>query len=436
MKRFILCFLFLVILFTASSQKVYFVYFQSEQEQPFFVKMNEKVFSSTASGYLILSKLHDSSYSFSVGFPKNIWPEQSFSVSVNHKDHGFLLKSFGEDGWGLFDLQTSAVQMSSVATTKKSDEVKSERKDVSIFTDILSQAADDPSLKEKTVQPKIEEKKPEVVIQEVVKKEEPKVEIKDTSSTKPVETIVQAVVKKDESKIALKDTSTTKSIENIEQPIAKKEESKVEIKQQPVVKKEEENDMPVGSYKRSLVIKKSESSTTEGFGLVFIDTYEIGTSDTIRIVIPNPKTVANEIKEEPKAELKFLDIIPDTLKKAEQKIAESKTVINELSIQKAIVKNKCADIATENDFLKLRKKMASETTDDAMLDEARKYFKSKCFNVSQVKNISTLFLNDAGKYKFFDAVYLYVSDLENFESLQLELQEDYYIKRFRAMLYN
>jgi hypothetical protein len=399
--------------------------------------MNDKVFSSTASGYLILSKLHDSSYNFTVGFPQNKWPEKNFSVSVNHKDHGFLLKNFGEDGWGLFDLQTSALQMSSVANTKKNDEVKSEKKDVSVFTDILSQAADDPSLKEKTVQVKAEEKKPDVAIQEVVKKEEPKIEIKDTSTTKPVETIEQAVVKKEESKIELKDTSTIKPVETIQQPAPKKEESKGELKEEPVIKKEEdEKNIPAESYKRSLVAKRSESSTTEGFGLVFIDAYESGINDTIRILIPNPKLVTKDIKDEPKTEMKFLDIIADTSKKEEQKNTEAKTGINELSVQKAISKNKCVDIATENDFLKLRKKMASETTDDGMLDEARKYFKIKCFNVSQVKNISTLFLNDAGKYNFFDAVYLYVTDVENFASLQSELKEDYYIKRFKAMLYN
>ena len=48
----------------------------------------------------------------------------------------------------------------------------------------------------------------------------------------------------------------------------------------------------------------------------------------------------------------------------------------------------------------------------------------------------TLFLNDAGKYKFFDAAYLYVSDVENFASLKEELKDGYYINRFRAMLHN
>ena len=58
--------------------------------------------------------------------------------------------------------------------------------------------------------------------------------------------------------------------------------------------------------------------------------------------------------------------------------------------------------------------MAAETNDDGMVNEAKKYFKTKCFTVSQVKNLSALFLNDAGKYKFFDTAYTYVADIENF----------------------
>src|SRR5437868_3815221 len=106
MKRFIVSVFLSLFVLTVSAQKVYFVYLQSEQGQPFFVKMNEKIYSSTASGYLILSKLRDSTYSFTVGFPDNRILEQKYSVTLNKKDHGYLLKDFGDKGWGLFDLQT------------------------------------------------------------------------------------------------------------------------------------------------------------------------------------------------------------------------------------------------------------------------------------------------------------------------------------------
>src|SRR6266496_1228011 len=94
---------------TLMAQKIYFVYLQTEDHQPFFVRMNEKVYSSTASGYLILSKLIDSVYNYKVGFPgKNV--DLNFSTVINKKDHGFLLRNFGDKGWGLIDLQTLSIQ--------------------------------------------------------------------------------------------------------------------------------------------------------------------------------------------------------------------------------------------------------------------------------------------------------------------------------------
>ena len=78
--------------------------------------------------------------------------------------------------------------------------------------------------------------------------------------------------------------------------------------------------------------------------------------------------------------------------------------------------------------------MAAKNDDDEMIDEAKKYFKTKCFTSLQIKNLSVLFLNDAGKYKFFDLAYSYVSDPDNFGSLQSELKDEYYINRFKAMI--
>ena len=47
-----------------------------------------------------------------------------------------------------------------------------------------------------------------------------------------------------------------------------------------------------------------------------------------------------------------------------------------------------------------------------------------------------MFLNDEGKYKFFDLAYTHVTDMDKFSVLQNELKEEYYINRFKAMLRN
>lgn len=498
MNKLLLCLLLATTSVVASSQKVYFIYLQSESEQAFFVKMNEKIYSSTASGYLILSKLVDSTYTLNLGFPQNKWAEQTFTVTVNKNDHGYLVKNFGEKGWGLFDLQTLAVQMSSAGSAKMQNPSPSENKDVSAFTDILSKAADDPSLRDKPVQPKVEEKKPDAVVQETVKKDltavagetkkdEIKAEPKELPSTKPVEIVQQPVVKNEEPKVVIKELPVTKPVEIVPQPVVKNEEPKAEIKESPEVKpaettghppvKKEEakseikepvvtthaehtplvakneeikgdtKELPLvkadevvaavnEEYKKSSVTKRSESSTTEGFGLVFTDDDGHGLKDTIRILIPNPKPVAAIIKEEPKEDKKFLDMSVDISAKEEEKKTEVKSEVPGALNNKSLSKTNCAEVAAESDFFKLRKTMAAAEDVDDMIGEARKYFKSKCFTVAQIKNLSTLFLNDESKYKFFDAAYNYTNDAVNFSSLQTELRDEYYINRFKAMLRN
>lgn len=408
MNKFIFSLLFVFAFFTCSSQKVYFIYLQTESEQPFFVKMNGSIHSSSSSGYLILSKLRDSTYNFTVGFPQNKWPEQNFSVITGKKDHGFLLKHFDEKGWGLFDLQSLKVQMAEALSAKIEDKQKKESKEVSVFTEILSKATNDPSLKEKSVIAKADSG-----ITEIAKNEETKSGIQDTLVIKPVGDTLRSVAGKEES-----------SVEINKQEIANVEGSKISVIEQ---------------YKPSVIIKKSESSTTEGFGLVFIDDMRNGTNDTIRLVIPNPKPmeVPVAIKEEPMEEKKFIEIIvADTVKKEEAKQTEAKPIIKDTSAVKTTLNNKCTEVAAETDFFKLRKQMAAAENEEDMINEAKKYFKLKCFSTVQIKNLCPLFLTEEGKYKFFDTAYSYVTDAENFTNLQSELKDEYYINRFRAMLRN
>ena len=141
--------------------------------------------------------------------------------------------------------------------------------------------------------------------------------------------------------------------------------------------------------------------------------------------------------EEKKTEIVELPVA----KKGEPKVEVKEPVVvkpvtTEATVIKPVVTNNCAAVADESDFFKLRKKMAAAESDDEMINEANKNFKLKCFTVQQVKNLGALFLSDAGKYKFFDTAYTFVSDGENFSSLQTELKDEYYINRFKAMLRN
>src|SRR4030095_1118516 len=79
-----------VLLFIASSslkaQKVYFIYLQTDNQQPFYARMGEKIYNSTSSGYLILSNLRDSIYLVNIGIQGSQAPDQPYSITVNRKD--------------------------------------------------------------------------------------------------------------------------------------------------------------------------------------------------------------------------------------------------------------------------------------------------------------------------------------------------------------
>jgi hypothetical protein len=182
------------------------------------------------------------------------------------------------------------------------------------------------------------------------------------------------------------------------------------------------------TFKRSVVKKHSESSTSEGFGLVFFDTYD-GVQDTVRLLIPNPPIIFKESGQNDTTAVAKDFIHVDDLKKETEAAPPIVVAVK----GDAAVKTQCKSVATGNDFFKLRKNMASENSDDAMVAQAKKFFKTKCFTTEQLKNLSALFLTSAGKYEFFDAAYGHVSDQQNFSSLESEIKDDYYLKRFRAL---
>ena len=107
-----------------AQQQKHFVFIQSENKQPYSVQLNGMTYSSTKSGYLIISQLLPGKYYFTVGFPKNQYPEQKFIVDINISDPGigYSLKQFPEKGWGLFNIvDFSTVMADNAATAVQKD---------------------------------------------------------------------------------------------------------------------------------------------------------------------------------------------------------------------------------------------------------------------------------------------------------------------------
>jgi hypothetical protein len=378
MKKMLQLALVLFISVATRAQQNYFVYVQTDNKQPFYIKMKDKIMSSSAAGYLVIPKLTTGSYAFTVGFPKDQWVQQSFNITIGTNDAGYLLKNFGDKGWGLYNIQTMEISMNG---SPASSTVKTAADNDDVFATTLSGVANTNLSVKKEVAP-------------APIKEEP-------SPTKEV---------------------VTKHVEKA----------------------------TLSSIKRIQTFNDDDGKT-----IVYTDKSN-NKIDTIRIFIPieNAAVVKEPIeviknvetvKTEPVKDKKFLDI---DMQSSNEKIEEKKEPVKKevvVPVVEPVIKTEksvltfnsdCKANATDDDFFKTRKKMVAEDTDDAMVDAAKKQFKQKCYSVEQIKNLCLLFLNDAGKYKFFDAVYPYTSDTQNFAGLEALLKDEYYIKRFKSMIRN
>jgi hypothetical protein len=399
------------------AQKVYFIYLQSENTAPFYVRMAGHVQSSTSEGYLIIPNLKDSVYLISIGQPGK-QDEPRFTVTISRGDRGFLIKNIGGT-ISLFDLQTLAVYKPISAETTTTQRVP--RNDN--FTRLLAKVADDTTLlsepvvivKEQKVKPK--EVQPEVAA--VKENVAPKENSAQQTSTPVVVTRDKVLI---ETPAAEKDSGAM---------VNKKPEVAPEPTKDSTItaKKKEVSGSDIETYKRSQVTRKSEISTSDGFGLIFLDELD-GIIDTIQLVIPNPKIIFADTAEKQVAQVKQSPEIS----------AEKDSVNNIAPISSpeasSNLKSQCSSLATDDDFFKLRRDMTSKNNDEEMIAQAKKYFKNKCYRTEQIKYLTALFLTEESKYQFFDAAYMHVSDQEKFKFLQSELKDNYYINRFKALIGN
>ena len=382
----LIIFLLFFMSMSLQAQQNRFIYIQTDNKQPFYIKIDKKFLSGAASGYIIISKLIDSTYKLSIGFPNNVWVEQYVTISIAKTDVGFILKNFGEKGWGLFNLQTLQVLM----CEKKAAEIKINESESNgdEFAKILAEVVNDPSISQTT-------------------------------------------------KIKHDSTSVNNTVVNkIEEKTFDNEEVKPVLSDQH--KQDPEN-------KKSEISKLMYDSTAEGINISYIDIVN-DAADTVKVFIPiNKSVVYNETEKQ--IELPNTDQLKDEKKNKDTRFIDMElpnpnlltdsnqdnTVKN--SNIKGIMKNAhCKKTATHKDFLKLHKQMAAEKNDNNMIKAANKQFITICFTTEQIKNLGTLFIKEEERYKFYVGAFPFVSDSQNFASLQDQLTDNYYISRFKAMV--
>ncbi len=387
MRKFLLFFLISFFSYAAFAQHLHFVYIQADNKQPFYVKTNNNLISSSPSGYAIVSKLKQGDYDFEIGFPKNQFPTQHINVTVNG-DAGFALKNFGDKGWGLFDLQSMQTLMAG-NTNIKNTMANSDND----FASVLADVSNAPELRNteplKTSEPQKE--KPQAPIPQV-----PTPEMR-TGVTLLANTI-------DDTGHSLTYATLNKS----------------------------ENDTVIVFIPFDKTTKKPET----------VKEAEVTPKEEIIIVNPNQQTELPVTATPVNRNEKFLDIEMNNpnnndIPKKESQVVPVKLVpasVSATSPSMLSFNSDCKAQATDDDFYNLRKKMAAQKDADNMTQQAKKIFKKKCFTTEQIKNLSALYLEEANKYDFYQSSYPFVSDPLNFPSLQNELTSDYLINRFKALI--
>lgn len=357
------------------SQQTHFIYIQSEDKQPFYIRFKEKIISSSESGYLIAPKLEQGQLSFTLGFPKNAWPSSSYSLEIESKDLGFQLKKVDELTWALYNIQTSDL-LSPVEVNKVSNQIIETSTDE--FTNILAEVSNTPSVKQK------------------------KINTENNSSTS---------ANIDSSSIA-KDNITIDS--NVNEIIG----VRVPVQTKPVVIKEKKEKKSKIRLEPSNV--KQDFSFLDSTGRSLTYTIKEGdTEDHVVVFISYEKPLVF-----PKAE-------PDSIMPVaiEQIITPENT---QTQVQQVI---RCSASAEEKDFIKLRRKMTQEDNEENMIEVAKKAYKDKCYSTDQVRYLAVLFINEDNRLAFIRMSVNYISDLSLFGTLQQLFNTEKNINSFKEITY-
>lgn len=402
---------------TVLSQSGRFIYLQSQNNIPFYVKINNKYLSSSNQGYIIIPKLKDSIYVLLLGSPVKQWPEQEFTISTISSNAGYLIKENKSNNVNIITLQ-NMIFRTTVLLAKDGIKEESVQKNDE-FARVLAQVVNDPSIAQ-------------------IQVESPLSRISTVTQDLQKETLIVNT----NHLVEPNTTSTTQISSEIQ---------KEDIGNTGTI---------LSSNKKAKIVKLYSENTNDELKTIYFDTID---ADTIEIIIPTnqPNQKNNsafgentQIAQSPDTSqsLRFLDM---QLKNPNQNNSEKSKQDDYVIIQKKIeddtisspinkmvnndsvkLYNKpvCKIKATQKDFLNLRKKMAVQINEDDMFKVASKQLVKTCFTTEQIKNLSVLFISEQKRYEFYVTAFSYVSDSENYLILKEQLKDTYYKTRLQAML--
>lgn len=395
------------------AQHNHFIYIQGENQQLFYLKKSGEVISSSTTGFLILPKLQPGTHQFTVGFPRDQYPEYSFTIEISGKDRGFTLKNYQDKGWGLMDMQSLEVVMGKRIEVKKEAPPSYGALSDDPFSMILASVVSDPGIRETSLVQsavwvsaptgKVNEKADKPVAVREDKKADTKTTVKTAVPQEPAPPLTVAEARPDQK------PSVQPDLVKQDLPGKKSPDPAAElVVSEPVIKKDKKDEpakvKPADKYVAQKVVKISELKTWTGYQLMYVD-HSSGAPDTIQVIIDDAVAEAAPAKTEPAV----------------------------LSSAK-LPRTDCKVMAREKDVLNLRKKMLTISREEEMVETAVKELRGKCYTVEQLQNLSYVFVTDQGRLMLFEQAYPVIFDPANFHRLEKLLNNEEYLNKFKALI--
>jgi hypothetical protein len=391
MKYFKRFFLVAVILsgVVSSSKAQHYFFIEADNQQAFYIKKSDSIYSSSANGFLIIPRNTEKIFTITIGFPMNKFPEIQFNLDEMDRDRGFKLKNFQEKGWGLFDLSSLQVNMQSANDLKVVESKITNPKSVADdFANMLSEVTNDKTLLDRG-----------------------KAVLKDTPKNADSKTLPKSE----------NPTSTPEPKPNQTVQTTAATQVKSEIKPQQTIK----------SITNTITKVKVDSSEKGMLIIKYIDKSADGKADVVDLKIEDS---SNQFA--PKSNLESDDFSNNQKQIGLTESLEKKD-LSKLNTQSTALKvpSICTfPKALEKDIQNIQRKLLGFVSGEDQLNFAEKGYKNKCFTTNQTMEISWFLLDEDLRLSFFKRVFNLISDQDNVKLLESGFVKEDNIKSFREFI--
>lgn len=390
---------------SVEAQNHHFIYFESQNNKPFIIKYENKIYSNTKKNYVNLTKLNNGINQIKIDIENE--KDLNFTISINDNDAGYILKQDANNDWILFDIlnftnllqdmfiqnivvnkQTSIIEPTAIIETTKFIEPIIEK----IDSTILIQT------------PKSNLIPTPILLDTLQKKEDVNITKETNKKTQPTDTITIFNSSTNDTLIALR------LLTSFENNVAN---TKTELKKDSLI---ENVAIIEEKVQTKLVEKILQVQLQTGIEQMYVDRNG-GSIDTISIFIP----IKNTVK-------------ADTVKEVVRPIVEEKKMISKNIDVAQLNEVNCAQIATEYDFNNFLLKLQKSPVIKTKLSIASTVLKDKCYTTSQIQRLAVLFLYDKAKLEFFKIAISSIADIRNFHYLGNEIKDESMKQEFSELI--